>query len=80
MPLLQEDWSQEDRCRHMGMQEMRRQVHWQGLRDLIMATYKCFDCGKVVKKEYLKKKIRCPYCGSKILFKPRTATTTVIAR
>ncbi|HLD02540.1 MAG TPA: DNA-directed RNA polymerase subunit P [Candidatus Nanoarchaeia archaeon] len=47
---------------------------------MIMATYKCFDCGKVVKKEYLKKKIRCPYCGSKILFKPRTATTTVIAR
>jgi len=43
-------------------------------------SYKCFDCGHIVKVEYLKKKIRCPYCGSKILFKPRVTTTKVKAR
>ncbi|QQG39063.1 MAG: DNA-directed RNA polymerase subunit P [Candidatus Woesearchaeota archaeon] len=45
-----------------------------------MVTYKCFDCDKVVTQEYIKKKIRCPYCGSKILFKPRLASTKVKAR
>jgi len=45
-----------------------------------MVTYKCFNCEKVVKQEYLKKKIRCPYCGSKILFKPRTISSKVTAR
>ncbi|MEK6812980.1 MAG: DNA-directed RNA polymerase subunit P [Nanoarchaeota archaeon] len=44
-----------------------------------MATYKCFQCDKQIKKEYLKKKIRCPYCGSKILFKPRMIPTTLPA-
>ncbi|HLC55183.1 MAG TPA: DNA-directed RNA polymerase subunit P [Candidatus Nanoarchaeia archaeon] len=44
-----------------------------------MATYKCFQCNKQVKPEYLKKKIRCPYCGSKILFKPRSISTTLKA-
>ncbi|MDO8556653.1 MAG: DNA-directed RNA polymerase subunit P [Nanoarchaeota archaeon] len=44
-----------------------------------MATYKCFQCEKQVKTEYVKKKIRCPYCGSKILFKPRTVNTTIKA-
>ncbi len=42
-----------------------------------MANYKCFNCEKIIKEEYIKKKIRCPYCGSKMLFKARTATTTV---
>lgn len=45
-----------------------------------MATYKCFNCEKIIKEEYIKKKIRCPYCGSKILFKPRTITKKVKAR
>jgi len=45
-----------------------------------MVQYKCFQCGKIVKQEYIKKKIRCPYCGSKILFKPRTISSTVKAR
>lgn len=44
-----------------------------------MTVYKCFDCGTKVKKDYIKKKIRCPYCGSKILFKPRTVSTNVKA-
>jgi len=45
-----------------------------------MPLYKCFDCNKKIADEYLRKKIRCPYCGSKILFKPRTNPTNVRAR
>ena len=45
-----------------------------------MVAYKCFDCNKKVSAEYIKKKIRCPYCGSKMLFKPRSTTTTIKAR
>jgi len=44
-----------------------------------MPGYKCFGCGKDVKFEYAKKKIRCPYCGSKILFKTRGISNTVKA-
>jgi DNA-directed RNA polymerase subunit RPC12/RpoP len=44
-----------------------------------MSTYKCFDCGRIIKPEYVKKKIRCPYCGYKILFKARTVSTKVRA-
>ena len=42
-----------------------------------MEEYKCFDCNKKVAMDYLRKRIRCPYCGSKILFKPRSVTTKV---
>ncbi len=45
-----------------------------------MVTYKCFTCNKKVSVDYIRKSVRCPYCGSKMLFKPRTATTTVKAR
>ncbi|MFT4313090.1 MAG: DNA-directed RNA polymerase subunit P [Candidatus Woesearchaeota archaeon] len=45
-----------------------------------MVEYKCFNCGKMVGQDYLRKKIRCPYCGSKILFKTRSTSTKVIAR
>ncbi len=44
-----------------------------------MTKYKCFNCEKVIKEEYVKKKIRCPYCGSKILYKPRVMTTVIKA-
>jgi len=44
-----------------------------------MAEYKCFKCGKTVKGEHVKKRVRCPYCGSKILFKPRTSNIKVKA-
>lgn len=44
-----------------------------------MVEYKCFTCEKVVKSEYVKKKIRCPYCGSKILYKQRSVPTTLKA-
>ncbi len=44
-----------------------------------MAAYRCFECRKDVDPSYLKK-IRCPYCGSKMIFKPRTRPTHVLAR
>ncbi|MDP7179976.1 MAG: DNA-directed RNA polymerase subunit P [Candidatus Woesearchaeota archaeon] len=45
-----------------------------------MVEYKCFECNKKVSQDYLRKKIRCPYCGSKMLFKPRTQVTKIKAR
>ncbi len=42
--------------------------------------YRCFYCEKTVGDQYLKKRIHCPYCGSKILFKQRTTVTKVKAR
>jgi len=33
--------------------------------------YVCFKCGKEVEYKDIKKKVRCPFCGSKILFKKR---------
>ncbi len=45
-----------------------------------MVEYKCFQCEKKVTQDYLRKKVRCPYCGSKMLFKPRLVTTKVKAR
>jgi len=45
-----------------------------------MVEYKCFECNHKVGLEYLKKKIRCPYCGSKMLYKPRAVSTKVKAR
>ncbi|MBL7147499.1 MAG: DNA-directed RNA polymerase subunit P [Nanoarchaeota archaeon] len=44
-----------------------------------MVVHRCFECNKIVKQEYTKKKIRCPYCGSKILYKPRTTSSVVEA-
>ena len=43
-----------------------------------MSKYKCFDCNKKV--ALTGKRVRCPYCGSKVLFKSRESTTTVKAR
>lgn len=42
--------------------------------------YKCFICNKKVPDSYVKKKVRCPFCGGKLLFKPRTIITKVKAR
>ena len=33
--------------------------------------YKCLDCGKEVDEESAKEKIRCPYCGFRIIVKAR---------
>ncbi|MCD4666696.1 DNA-directed RNA polymerase subunit P [archaeon] len=40
---------------------------------------KCFECNKIIKQEYMERKIRCPYCGSKILYKPKVTSSTVKA-
>lgn len=45
-----------------------------------MVSYKCFNCNREVKSDYVKKKIRCPYCGSKVLFKVRSVPAKVKAR
>jgi DNA-directed RNA polymerase subunit RPC12/RpoP len=45
-----------------------------------MVEYKCFNCGKKVSPDYLRKKVRCPYCGSKVLYKTRKTLTKVKAR
>jgi DNA-directed RNA polymerase subunit RPC12/RpoP len=42
--------------------------------------YKCFFCNKELKDENIKKRVRCIYCGSKIVFKSRTTLTKVLAR
>ncbi len=46
----------------------------------MMAQYKCFGCNKEVSQDYLRKNVRCVYCGSRILFKPRLTPTTIKAR
>ena len=45
-----------------------------------MAEYKCFGCNKNVAETYLRKKVRCPYCGSKMIYKPRSIVTHYKAR
>ncbi|MBT3463614.1 DNA-directed RNA polymerase subunit P [archaeon] len=46
-----------------------------------MTIYKCFNCNKDIERTTLRKRVRCPYCGYKILFKPRLVPSTkVIAR
>lgn len=36
--------------------------------------YKCLNCGKTIENEQIKEKVRCPYCGYKVVFKnpPKT--------
>ncbi|PIO00244.1 DNA-directed RNA polymerase subunit P [archaeon CG10_big_fil_rev_8_21_14_0_10_43_11] len=36
-----------------------------------MVDYKCFDCGRTVEAEHVRRRVRCPYCSSKILLKQR---------
>jgi len=45
-----------------------------------MVVLKCFHCNEEVSEEYIRKRVRCPYCGSKILFKARERTTNLKAR
>ncbi len=44
-----------------------------------MGDYKCMDCQKEIKFELVRKRVRCPHCGSKILYKPRTISSTIDA-
>ena len=45
-----------------------------------MTAYKCFNCGKTIKDTHIKRRVRCVYCGSKIIYKERTTITTIKAR
>ncbi len=45
-----------------------------------MVEYKCFDCGKSIDSANLRRMVRCPYCGGKMLFKQRQVPTKVKAR
>jgi len=44
-----------------------------------MVAYMCLDCHKEILSETVRKRVRCPYCGSKILYKPRITSATVEA-
>ncbi|MEM4756363.1 MAG: DNA-directed RNA polymerase subunit P [Candidatus Woesearchaeota archaeon] len=45
-----------------------------------MVEYKCLDCSKMIDAKILRRRVRCPYCGSKILYKFRSVAVTVKAR
>jgi DNA-directed RNA polymerase subunit RPC12/RpoP len=45
-----------------------------------MVEYVCFNCGKKISDVEFRRRIRCPYCGSKILIKKRQILTKVKAR
>ena len=40
-----------------------------------MVEFKCISCGKDIKKEEMGRKIRCPYCGGKVIVKKRPKMT-----
>jgi len=40
-----------------------------------MAIYECLLCKKEIKSEDVKRKIRCQYCGSKLLIKSKTVNS-----
>ncbi|MBS3107356.1 DNA-directed RNA polymerase subunit P [Candidatus Woesearchaeota archaeon] len=44
-----------------------------------MVAYKCFRCSKEITKDLLGKRIRCPFCGSKIFYKVKTVSTKLKA-
>ncbi len=44
-----------------------------------MVAYRCFDCGRDVPENLVRRRVRCPYCGGKILYKPRLRITRVKA-
>ncbi|GBE19997.1 DNA-directed RNA polymerase subunit P [archaeon BMS3Abin17] len=44
-----------------------------------MIQYKCFKCGKKINANVLENRFLCPYCGSKIFYKPRTKVKKIKA-
>jgi DNA-directed RNA polymerase subunit RPC12/RpoP len=60
------------------MQEMQRKIHREGIFSK-MTVYKCFECNKEIENNNQRKRVRCIYCGSKMLFKPRLTVTKVKA-
>ncbi len=43
-------------------------------------AYICFSCKAEVGEEYTRIRVRCPYCGNKLLLKTRSDSVTVKAR
>ncbi|MBR9678713.1 MAG: DNA-directed RNA polymerase subunit P [Nanoarchaeota archaeon] len=43
-----------------------------------MVEYKCFNCGKKIDGEQIKRRVRCPYCSSKVLFKQRQPVKKIV--
>lgn len=44
-----------------------------------MVKYTCFMCSKKISETMMGRRVRCPYCGSKVLYKSRSKTTVVKA-
>ncbi len=44
-----------------------------------MVAYQCLECQKSVPGETVKKRVRCPFCGTKVLYKPRVTNVVVEA-
>ena len=42
-------------------------------------AYRCFFCNKEIDPKYIKKKVQCPYCGSRIIYKERDTPLTLKA-
>ena len=42
-----------------------------------MSAYKCLSCKKEVSTEDVKKRVRCPFCGYRILVKVRSTAKPV---
>ena len=42
--------------------------------------YVCFNCGKKVDAETTKTRVRCPYCGGKVLYKDRKTVVKIKAK
>jgi len=45
-----------------------------------MVEYKCFECGKTIPPELIRKRVRCPYCSSKIFFKKKNNIVKIKAK
>ena len=45
-----------------------------------MVEYKCFECKRDVSDNYVRRKVRCPYCGSKMIYKVKSIITNFKAR
>ncbi len=44
-----------------------------------MTNYKCFQCQKDINEEHIRSRVRCIYCGSRVLYKERSVTTKIKA-
>ncbi|MEM3074486.1 MAG: DNA-directed RNA polymerase subunit P [Candidatus Pacearchaeota archaeon] len=44
-----------------------------------MVEYKCFKCGKSISYKKLDKRFTCPFCNSRIFYKPRLSITKIKA-